>query len=271
MGEENATVMQMKDLIGEAGLADRGWAKEYLDKPLDKTTAAALLKKLDGAESLIGKRPAIPSRDAKPEELEKFFEQFRPDKAEDYEIPMEKDAKPDPDFLKAVRAAFHAGGVNKVQAQKFLSTLMPELKARGEAMTKAQATAQAKKDQEFDALAKTMLGEQNKPTMERVRKLIGEHAPAAAKGLLDKLDDNHLVLMAAVIDAIHKKYAPEDDLKGSGKGGASSGSAGGPKEKRARAMELMKSKAYLDPFHAEHESTVAEVNSIYKEVAAAGT
>ena len=166
-----------------------------------------------------------------------------------------------------MKPAFHAGKLSKVQAQNFLKTM----NEYGTEVRKVVAAAQAKKDQEFDALAKTMLGEQNKPTMERVRKLIGEHAPAAAKGLLDKLDDNHLVLMAAVIDAIHKKYAPEDDLRGSGKGGAGSGSAGGPKEKRVRAMELMKSKAYIDPFHAEHELTVAEVNSIYKEVAAAGT
>ena len=77
--------------------------------------------------------------------------------------------------------------------------------------------------------------------------------------------------MASIINAIHTKYAPEDDLSGGGQGGAGSGAnAGGPKEKRARAMELMKSKAYTNWQDPQHEATVAEVNSIYKEVAAAG-
>ncbi len=246
-------------------LHDRAYLKDYLDKPWDKTVGAEFFKKLDGAESLIGKRPAIPARDAKPEELEKFFEQFRPDKADDYEIPLDKDAKPSDDFLKAVRTAFHEGKISKVQATKFLATM----DAFGREQRKVLAQESARKAQEFDTLAKTMLGEQNKAVMERVRGLIKQYAPAAAAINLDKITDEQVVVMGSIIDAIHKKYAPEDDLGGKGKGGnGNEGTGGTAAEKRQEMRTLMATKAYSNWQDPAHESTNAKVKQLAQEIAA---
>ena len=267
MPEGNGAVLTREFVPQE--FQDREYIKPWLDKPWDKAMGAEIFKKLDGAESLIGKRPAIPDvKTAKPEEMEKFFEQFRPEKAEDYEIPLDKDAKPNDAFLKAVRSAFHEGKISKVQAGKFLATM----DNFGREQRKVIAQEQAKKDQEFDTLAKTMLGEENKPTMERVKKLISEHAPSVAKASIAKLDDNNLLIMAAVIDAIHKKYAPEDDLGGKGgKGGSGNGGAGTTAEKRERARALILEVSKLKPMDPSIASKQATINALYEEIAAAGT
>lgn len=265
MPDNNAAVLTREFVPQE--LHDKEYIKPWLDKPWSKELGAEVFKKLEGAESLIGKRPAIPDhKTAKPEDMEKFFGQFAEEKPEGYEIPLEKDAKTDPNFIKAVQTAFHAGKINKVQAQGFLKVINEYgVKAR-----EAQVAAQKKIDLEFDTLAKTMLGAENKPTMERVKGLIAEHAPSTAKAAVAKLDDNNLLIMAAVIDAIHKKYAPEDDLQTKGGGGAGGTGKGTVQEKRDEAKKLMSTKAYSNWQDAEHESTVAKVNELYKEIAAAG-
>lgn len=264
MTDDKGTAVLTREFVPQE-LQDRPYLKDFLDKPWDKTVGAEIFKKLEGAESLIGKRPAIPARDAKPEELEKFFEQFRPDKADDYEIPLDKDAKPSDDFLKAVRTAFHEGKISKVQATKFLATM----DAFGREQRKMLGQEQARKAAEFDTLAKTMLGDQNKVVMERVRGLLKQYAPSAATGNLDKLTDEQVVVMGSIVDAIHKKYAPEDDLGGKGKGTDTGGGAGGTTaaEKRQEMRTIMATKAYSNWQDPAHVPSLAKVKQLAQEIA----
>lgn len=265
MPEDNAALLTPELVPQEyQGLE---YVKPWLGKPI-KEAIPEVFKKLVNAETLIGKRPPLPTRDSKPEELQKFFDTLRPDKAEEYEIPTEKDAKRDEAFMKVVQKAFHAGSISKLQAQKFLETFLPDLKGYGAEQRKALETANAKKAQEFDLLAKTMLGEQNKETMARVKKLIAEHAPSVAKANIDKLSDENLVLMAAVIDPIVRKYMSEDDLKAmSVNGGATEATLA---DKRAEAMKILGSKEYTDEFHPDHARAVRRKDEIYAELAKAG-
>lgn len=245
---------------------DRPYLKDLLDKPWDKERGAEVFKKLDGAESLLGKRPTIPDpKTAKPEDLDKFFAQFAEEKPEGYEIPLEKDAKVDPDFVKAIQAGFHAGKISKVQAQNMLKVVNEwAVKSR-----QAAAQAKAKADAEFDTLAKTMLGQENKATMERVKNLIAEHAPSVAKASIAKLDDNNLLIMAAVIDGIYKKYASEDEIKaGAGSGSGATG-AGGVTEKREKAKALMVEITKLKPMDPKVDELQKQVNQLYREIAEA--
>lgn len=261
---DNAAVLTREYVPQE--FLEKPYLKDFLDKPWDKANAAEFFKKHDGLETLLGKRPAIPdAKTAKPEELEKFFEQFRPDKADDYEIPLDKDAKPSDDFLKAVRTAFHEGRINKVQAQKFLATM----NNFGIEQRKIATQENARKAAEFDTLAKTYMGEQNKAVMERARNLIKELAPAAARANMDKLTDEQVVVMGAIVESIHKKYAPEDDLGGKGKGGSGSGGTGQgtADEKRQEMRKLIATKAFGNWQDPEHKSTNAKVQQLAKEIA----
>lgn len=265
MAEGNGNAATLFKEVVPQDLHDREYIKPWLDKPIaDKETFAQVFKKLDGAESLIGKRPAIPDpKTAKPEELDKFFEQFRPEKADDYEIKLTEGRKVDDDFVKIVREAFHDGRLSKVQAARVLA----KLNEYGTAKEKVAAQARAKQDAEFDTLAKTMLGEQNKPVMERVKKLISEHTPSVAKAAIAKLDDNNLLIMAAVIDSVVKKYMSEEELNGKGKGGSDNSGGDGVAEKRERAKALLAEISKMKPMDPALDKKQAEVNALYKEIA----
>lgn len=247
--------LQMKDLLGEANLADRGWAKDYADKPLDKDTATALLKKLDGAESLIGRKIGIPGDDAKPEELEKFYSTLRPAKADDYEIKLGE--KPDEEFVKVFRAAAHKAGMSKKQLAELTGELSPVFAARA----KAAAEAQAASDKEFEQLAQTLFGADKDKAFERVKAALEAHAPAAVKAHIGRLDNNNLALVAGVVDAIIKKYVPEADM-GGGKGGSTDTT-----NLREEGRKLMASPEYRDPFHPKHAEVKAKVDALYAQLA----
>lgn len=263
MADNNAAVLTKEYVPQE--FQNEEYVKPWLDKPWGKETAAEVFKKLVNAEQLIGKRPSVPTRDAKDDELDKFFTPFRPDKADDYEIKLtEGRPKPDEGFVKAVREAFYEGKLSKFQAGKVLV----KLQEYGMATEKAAADEKVKKAKEFDVLAKSMLGEQNKLVMERVKNTMQELAPAAAKGNLDKITDDNLVIMASIINSIMEKYVPEKDLAGKGKGGAGGAGSGSTTaaELREEAKKLMATKAYTNWQDPEYEKTVARVNEIYKEV-----
>ena len=263
MAENNGAAVLTREFVPQE-FHEKPYLKDFLDKPWDKSTSAEIFKKLDGAESLLGRRPAIPDpKTAKPEELEKFFETFRPEKAEDYEIKLDEGAKPNDVFLKAVRTAFHEGRISKVQAAKFL-TVMDTF---GKEQRKVLAQEQQRKAAEFDTLAKTILGEQNKATMERVRGLLKQYAPQAAAGSLDKLSDEQLVVMGSIVDAIHKKYAPEDDLKGKGGAGGGGSATATAADKRQEMYKLMAEKSYSNWQDPTHESTLAKVKALAREIA----
>lgn len=247
--------LAMKDLITEAGLADRAYLKDYLEKPLDKETGLAILKKLDGAETLIGKKTLIPGDDAKPEDHEAFFGKMRPAKAEDYEIKFGE--KPDEDFIKEFRAAAHHAGMSKAQVARQLEKLVPVFQAKEKAVKEANAA----RETAFETMVKEATGPEFEKKHARVTAALKELAPDAFKKFGDKIDDKSLVLVIAGVSAILDKYASEDEF--GGKGGDHSGSGG--QDKAALTAELHK--LYADPAwsnfqHKDHAAVVAKINDV---------
>ena len=240
-------------------LKEKPYLKDFLEKPVDKDSIGALFKKLDGAETLIGKRPGIPAADAKDEDWDKFLAPLKPAKSDEYVIPGKEGVKPDEQFLKAVRESFMAGDISKRQASKFMAAFQPQMEAYSAQRVKAQKDAQAKADADFETLAKATLGEQNKATLERVNLALRENCPPAVKPFLDKLPNESLVILASVIDAIQKKYIPADQLDP--KGG--SGSGGGEKSISEQGRALMASEAYMNAWHPDHDKVVKQVNALY--------
>jgi len=257
MPDPTPTTMQWKDLITEAGLSDRAYLKEFADKPIDKETGVAFLKKLDGAETLIGRKIGIPADDAKAEEIEKFYGTLRPAKVEDYEI--KTGDHPDEDFLKTFRTASHAAGLSKRQLAKQVEVLGPYLRDRAKKAQEAAAAA----DREFEALGQTLFGADRDKVFELVRTQLDEHAPPALKPHIGRLDNNNLALVAGVVHSILKKYVPEEKLNGKGGGGG-----GGVNEAsiREEARKLMLLPEYKDPFSPKHEEIKAKVAALYAQL-----
>lgn len=249
----------LKDYTPE-DLRDKPYLKDFLDKPVDKDTIGALMKKLDGAETLIGKRTSgIPAADAKDEEWDTFLSKLRPAKAEEYEIKAKEGVTPDESFLAAVRASFLEGNISKRQAAKFMAKFGAEMEGYSAKREEGLKVEQAKKDAAFQTLAQAALGVENKVVMERVKATLKEHCPPAMKGYLEKLTDENLVIMAAAIDAVQRKYMSEDELNPKSNGNA----GGNEKSVSEQGRELMASKAYTDAWHPEHDKVVAQVNALY--------
>lgn len=249
--------LQFKDLIAEAGLTDRGWAKDFADKPLDKDTGLALLKKLDGAETLIGKKTLIPGADAKPEEVEAFLSKLRPAKADDYgELKMGE--KADPEFVKTFREAAHHAGMDKRQVDRQLEKLVPVFAAHA----KKQADAAAARDVEFQNVIKENMGgaDWDKRTA-RAKTAARELVPEVAKKFIDKMDDGSLVLFTTMVDAVLKKYAGEGDFNGGE--GAAGGGAGASKDELIKELHTLYAKPERNDFkHADHDKVNKRIEEI---------
>ncbi len=240
-----------------AELHERGWAKDWLEKPHTPEATAELFKKLDGAEALIGKKTLIPGADAKPEDVEAFYGKLRPAKPEDYEFKLGE--KPDEGFTKELRAAAHAAGLDKRQMAKFIEGLTPGFAAR----QKAVADAQAAQNAEFEALVEKAHGKENEVVLKRVEAAITEFTPEAYKPFVAELDNKSLAVLSGVLNAVLVKYVPEADLAGMGKGAPSGDGAVTPEALREEAKKLMASPAYTDFRLADHKKTVDRVNEIY--------
>lgn len=243
--------------------------RPYLQDILKKEQAEGLpdvFKKLDNAESLIGRRPAIPGKDAKPEDLDKFFEGFRPEKPEDYQMQVDKDAKPDPKFLSAVQRAFHMGNLSPRQAQRFMEDFQKSMKEYVTEQGKAQAALKVKADQEFEEIAKIGLGEKNKPILDRAWKVIDENTPAAYKNLLPKLDPKLRVVLAAVVNSVFEKYAPADELNPNG----DRSREGDLETERAEIKKLQAKLVKMDMMDPEYEPSRQKVNDFYKRLGEKG-
>lgn len=243
----------LKEII-PPDLHDKPYMKDFLDKPQNAETLASVFKKLDGAESLIGRKIGIPAADAKPEEVEKFYGSLRPGKPEEYEFKLGETA--DKDFEAALRASFHSAGVSKHQATKFLESLMPVFQEREKKVKEAQAKA----DGEFDELVKKSLGPDNAKVIDRAKWAIDEHVPAALKAAANKLSNENLAIVAGVVDAILVKYAPEDVLT---KGGETRPAGDDRDALMKEALKLQGSDAWKNFRHPDHESTVKRVTEIF--------
>jgi hypothetical protein len=263
MGE--GTDVLLKEFVPQ-DLRDKGYLKDLLDKPWGKESAAEVFKKLDNAESLIGKRPLIPAKDASEADWDKFLAGLRPDKAEDYDIPLPEGVKLDERgqaYTKALKEAMLEAGIPKPAAKKFIAKMQAfgtqdqkELAAKLDA-EKKRATL------EFDTAAKAALGDKREEIITRVRGAIEELAPAAFKSRIAKLANEDLLTMAGTINAIMEKYIPADKLNA--KAGAGSGSTGQDEEAvlDTEAKTIQASPIYRDQFHVEHQKMRDRLKAIF--------
>jgi hypothetical protein len=244
---------------------------EYRDKPYFKgKDFVSIVKEFDNAQKLIGSRPAgIPGENATPEEFGKFFDSLKPKDLAQYVLPetdFSKAGKRTPEYEKTVREAMSQAGIHPKQAEKLMSWYEQQI-VTGEKMQAEKAAAEkVSRETQFEALLDKTFGADKQKTLDKVKGIMSEQAPAEHKEAigkaLDGMSNEQLFAMTVVINNIHKNYIEEDTPPG---GGAPAG--GDPASLQREAEETMRSAAYKDFRDPGHEAARAKVQQLFTRIA----
>jgi len=233
---------------------------EYKDKAYLKgvDSPEKLFKMLDGAQELIGKRPAgVPLPDAKPEEWEKFYESVgRPKTAAEYQL--DGADKTDPKILPKFQEALHKAGLNPAQAKIVWNESIQALND----YAKEKGIAEQQQNTDFDALGTKLFGAERDKVLATSKTLLDKFAPAELKSELAKLSNENLIILAGVLNNINKTYIKTDVPTNN----QPTISGNTPDDIRAEARLLMEKQAKLTPLSQEFENLQKQINAKYDQL-----
>ena len=243
------------ETIIPAEFKDKTYLADLKTLPQGPEAYTALFKKLDGAQTLIGKKTGIPAADAPAEEIEKFYGGLRPAKVEDYELPAPKEGQTvDPDFIKAARQMFFDAGMSKTQVSKLIPAFDKYIAEKS-----APQIAEAQKlDKEFAELSSKTFGAENAKVLERSKELLKTLCPPTMAPFLTRLPNESLVLFAGVMEAVRAKFMKEDTIDGGG-GGGTTPDVNALKEEMHK---IIASPAWKDYKDSGHDTAKARVSAI---------
>ena len=263
---------------GESGTFSQFVPPEYRDKPyvvglLDKPPAEAqleLFKKLEGQESLIGKKTIASFPDietATPEEMLEFHTKVRPAEAAGYNVDIGVKLEEGAELTEAqtayktgVQDMFFEAGISPWQAEKLtagFNALTATLPAQGD--------KEGFSDEEFNTMADTAFGNEKALAMKRSKALVDKYAtPEFNKFMLENADDKSVIALATILNGVHKDYIVEDDLSDHGGSGASGANE---KQLREEMTRLQGNEAYNNSMHPEYASVRKKVTDISQRLA----
>ncbi|MCK4578007.1 MAG: hypothetical protein KAU50_04410 [Candidatus Marinimicrobia bacterium] len=181
------------------------WAKEV--KNMED-----LWGKMAGAQKMIGKdKITIPGENAPIEEKNAFFTRLgRPENPEGYEfksIDTLKDVPRNVELDHGMKKIFHDEGVSKSAGERIVAKYEELVYT----MHKPAIEGVAKREQEFQTLAKDVLGEDKDASMDAfktvLRESLGEKSHLVSK--LESLGNTELMTMIVLSKNIHDKYTGE--------------------------------------------------------------
>ena len=228
----------------------------YKDKPYLKgvDSQEKLLKMLDGAQELIGKKgPALPKPDAPQADWDAYYESIgRPKTAAEYAF--DGADKADPKFLPKVQAAMHKAGLTPTQAKTVWSEVNGALK---DFMTE-KGIVEQQLETDFVKLATDTFGVDKDKVITRGNELIRANISPSMKDALGKLDNNALIVLSDVLRNIDAKYIKQD---GPGKQPDATGVT--PNELSAKARTLMSEQAKHNPMSQEFLNLQKQIDECY--------
>lgn len=210
----------------------------------DINTFGDLVKKFDGAQTLLGQR-VLPDKDTPPEKWAEFHAKFRPESADKYDLGQVEGLdseylKKSDGIVKILKNVLYNGGASAFQAKTIIPSILKELATAETLLTKQQ-------DEKFAKLSTDLFGTQKDAVLSNGKKFLAAHLPDNVKPLLEGLDEKQLTVVLAATDSLAKKFTGEDPFRGSGAG---SGGTGGESKDQliAQMQEIQKDPAYVDPF-----------------------
>lgn len=250
----NAAVAPKPDVVaaGSFILPDAYKDKPYL-KGID--SQEKLLKMLDGAQELIGKKgPAMPKPEAPQAEWDAYYESIgRPKTAAEYVF--DGADKADQKFLPKVQAAMHKNGLTPNQAKGVWVDVNAAL---GEYMTE-KGVSDAQADVDFDKLAAESFGVDRDKILARGKQLVDANISPAMKNAAMKLDNNAYVVLADILRNIDKKYISPDGAP-LGKPNATGMT---PADVSIKARTLMSEQSKFSIMSPEYQNLQKQIDACY--------
>lgn len=233
--------------------------EEYRSKGYikDVNSFPELLKKFDGAQSLLGQR-VEPAADAPEDTWKAYHKKTAPATAEEYVIPaiegLSEEQVKGLSKNQSLRGVFHEAGVSQFQAKILLKGLLTET-------MKADKSVSAKRDAEFAELTKEVFGEDKTTALTNGKAYLTTYMSDKAKALLDTLDAKSAAVVFSAVNGMAKKLG-EDPFKG---GNAAPSNTSGSKENLIKQMqEIQKDPSWTDPFkdRVKHAELNQKMNGI---------
>jgi hypothetical protein len=230
---------------------DKGYLKDV--KSLDD-----VYKKLDGAQSLIGKtRVNFPTDESSDEDRKAFnIASGMPETAAEYAFEFPEGAERDEGFETQIKELFHSAGISG-KAATVIQTGFDNIVT---AMNEAGAEA---KTAEFEQMATDMFGDNTAEVLSSAEALLQENLPEELFDRFEALPNDAKMAMSVVLKGIKDKYINEDNINDLNGG---SGGANDIEGLRKKAMELRDNPAYKDGFHKDHEKVNNELTEIYARI-----
>ena len=194
---------------------EKPWAKD-----IDSIDAA--FKKLDGAETMLGKKRTImPDETSTPDDIAEFNKlRGVPDDHSTYaSIKTEEGA--DTSFFDAMKPAFKKANMTA----KDVSILEAELTPVLEKLTGEKVEADKAQGEAFDALTDKIFAGTKETDLAQAKILMDAHTPEGLKKYMNELSNEHLAIVACVMKGVRAKYMHEDNTDGGGGGDTGSAEA----------------------------------------------
>jgi len=230
---------------------DRGYLKDV--KSLDD-----VYKKLDGAQSLIGKtRVNFPTDESSDEDRLAFnIASGMPETAEEYAFEFAEGVERDEGFEAQIKELFHSAGISGKAAttiQTGFDTIVAE-------MTKA---VEEDKTAEFEEMTTSMFGGKTAEVLAGGEALLQENLPEELFERFEALPNDAKMAMAVVLDNIRNRYINEDSINDLNGGSVGVNDVEGL---RKQALALRDSPAYKDGFHKDHKKVNDQIREIYARI-----
>lgn len=240
--------------------------EEYRDKGYMKEIDSneKLYKAFDGLNNMMGKRPhGIPNENATPEEWGKFYNELgRPEESSGYEFEtgeLPEGLELNEELNNQFKELAHELGLTKDQAAKLFSFDLERQKASLEANAANTEEAQAKADEEFDALSKETFGDRAEQAIQGASETIKQYLPEHLTEAFTNLGNKELMILSSVLDGVRSDFMGEGSIP---KGGASTSQGAS----RDTALQLMKEQADLmraNPLDPMIEEKQKQINAFY--------
>ena len=258
-GSQSATVSMVTPVIENNDKSTFVIPDEYKDRGYlkDVQNYNDIFKKLDGAQSLLGKtKPNFPTDQTSEEDLLSFNRSAgMPEKAEEYVFNKIGDTERNIDFDSKIKDIFHEAGISGKAATKIQTKYETVL----EETLKNQQIAN---DAAFDELTSKILGERKTEILASSKELLTESIPEGLEESVKNLNNEALVTMAVILNNFKTKYIDEDNINDQNLNTGNSGMD----DLRKKGRELLGHPARNDAFHPDHKRINEELTEVYTQI-----